>query len=239
MSDRDDLSYQESNTEEQCKLLRPYLTPARLERFKEVIGKRSDQLTLVLDGIFHIHNISAIVRSADAFGLCAVHYVGRSFDFNEGISLGSEQWVSVYSHNESSSAIAYLKSLNYLIAVLQAEPSSRETKPLNSSMLLPSIALTDLPFEQKIALVLGNERDGANPEFFQSADYRVHIPMMGFVESLNVSVTAGICLFASTISGAQLKRRLAPLSPDTQLSLELQWLKQSIKGAQAILKQQR
>lgn len=205
------------------------LTDRRKARFKEVLRNRTDQLTIVVDNITNGHNIAAVVRSADAFGLTTLHLVGDSSEYGRGVSLGSERWVEVLRYSDASAVIGQLRQSGYKIVVLQAPASERGDEQQ------ATVPVGSLPFSEKLALVFGNERLGASKEFFEAADFRAHIPMFGFVESLNISVAAAICLYSSTIADATPERKVSTLTEDRQDELKLKWLKRDIRCADRLL----
>jgi tRNA (guanosine-2'-O-)-methyltransferase len=132
------------------------------------------------------HNGAAILRSCDAFGIQEVHVIPRreAFLASNLVSKGAERWVDVVQHSSPTAAIDTLHDSGFELVA---------THPQGE--LLPE-ALAELP---RVALVLGNEHDGICDELTQSAGRSVRIPMVGFVESLNVSVSAAILLRAATL----------------------------------------
>lgn len=207
--------------------LEQFLLPERAERFRRVVSERTDSLTVVLDGVRNFHNISAVLRSADAFGLSRVHLVGERFEFNRGIAKGSERWLDAARHTTPEEAISSLHRDRFKIVVLQ--PDGKPDKGLES------VPVFELPFEQRLALVFGNELRGVSEQFVEAAEYFAHIPMCGFVESFNISVAASITLFCSGLVGAKAVRRTARLSIADQEQLLAVWLSEDIRGAEAIL----
>lgn len=218
----------EINKEE---FLAQFLLPERLERIENVLAGRTRALTVVLDSVRNHHNISAVIRSSDAFGLAGIHLVGDSFNFSSGISLGAERWMELTPHQSSGNAIAHLKEQGFKLVALQPEdfPVSGETpKPF---------PVSQIPFEEKIALVFGNEKQGLTPEFIEAVDYFAFIPMCGFVESLNISVACAIALYASTVTASIPKRRTAILSANEKSELKESWLKRDVKNSDIILRE--
>jgi tRNA (guanosine-2'-O-)-methyltransferase len=209
------------------KLLEPFVLPSRIERFRNVAAARTDALTVVLDRLHHEHNISAVVRSADAFGLRSIHVVGPPAQIHSTISIGSERWVDIHTHDSVEKVVMALRAAEYKLVVLQAaDKSGREV----------TCPVYRLPFNEKLALVFGNEKDGLAEQFITEADIIAHIPMLGFAESLNVSVAVAISIFCSTLSGAQPLRQTLPISPDAQEILVGQWLHQDVRAAELIIK---
>ena len=213
-------------------ILEEFVVPERRARIEEVLRNRTSALTIVLDHVRNFHNISAVLRSADAFGITRVHLVGPEHEFSSGISLGTERWIQLTKHHAAAEAVAALKSDGFQLVMLQPEGDSR-----GAGETIPSLPITDLPFEQKLALVFGNETNGVSPEFVQAIDLHAFIPMYGFVESLNVSVACAITLFCSTLGRSQDSRRTPPLGEEEKAMLKQAWLTKTVKNADAILRE--
>lgn len=211
------------------KNLEDFVMPDRLERINKVVKQRTASLTLVLDHVHKFHNISAVIRSADAFGLSTLHLIGNSFEYAKSISLGAERWIDLVKHESAESAVNTLRDNNFKLVILEPQNSKRYPE------LPTSIPVFDLPFEDNLALVFGNEHRGVSPEIAQKADLQAHIPMLGFVESLNISVSAAICLFSSIFSEAKARRRPPTLSPENMAALREDYLKRSLNHGDKIL----
>jgi tRNA (guanosine-2'-O-)-methyltransferase len=211
--------------------LEQFVIPERLERLENVLSKRSDKLIVVLDNIKNAHNISAVIRSADAFGLSSVYLVGDTFEYSRGISLGAERWLELKKFPLANDAITALKKEGFKLVMLQPEFDERK----NSDK--PSLAVSTLPFEEKLALVFGNEMKGVSPEFAEAVDLHAYIPMKGFVESLNISVACAITLFCSTIKESAPTQRTQLLEEKEKLRIKNLWLKKSVRKSDLILKE--
>jgi tRNA (guanosine-2'-O-)-methyltransferase len=167
------------------RILEDLVTDERRVRLLSVFSARLDAVTVVMDAPHDPHNGAAVLRSCDAFGLQRLHVVERSERFlsSKTVSRGSERWVDVRTYGSSQDAIeALVGSGHELVA----------THPAGE--LVPD----DLRSIPKMALVLGNERDGIHEELERACRRSVRIPMRGFAESLNVSVTAAILLQHAT-----------------------------------------
>jgi len=211
--------------------LTDFLTETRLKRAEHVLSLRTKSLTVLLDRIHNFHNISAIIRSADAFGLCELHLVGDSFDFSPDISLGAEQWVELRRHESPTAAASALISNGFELVVL--EPESKLTNSAGR-IILP---VNELPFERKLALVLGNEHEGVSADILERAHFSSYIPMFGFVDSLNVSVACAISLFCATLPDSTGQRKTKPLKPDETEVLKTSWLRRLVRNSSAILRE--
>lgn len=158
------------------------MTPERLARIKATLGRRQPDLRVLTDQIHKPRNVSAIIRSCDAFGVANMHAVWpregyRAFRKTAG---GSHHWVTTHTHADMASAIAELRASRHRIYAAQFSDRA--------------IDYRDADFTQPCALVLGNELDGVSDEAAEEADEHVIVPMMGMVESLNVSAACAIIL---------------------------------------------
>lgn len=215
------------------KTLEEFMFPERLARLDSVLAQRTSSLTVVLDGVHNYHNISAVIRSADAFGLRTVHLIGKEFEFSKGITLGTEQWMDIQVHESASAALERLHSEGFRLVVTAPEDDLRGEQVPS----VQSVPVYNLPFHEKLAVVFGNEKRGVSPELFSAASIHAFIPMVGFVESLNISVACAITLFASMTSGATAERKVQPLSSQERQALRATWLRQGLRNGHAILKE--
>lgn len=204
-------------------LLEQFILEKRKQRINAVLDSRTRRLTVVLDRIHNAHNISAVIRSADAFGIQDVHYLGDHFDLSAGIAIGADRWVDIHTHSAVSDLLEHLKNNGYEIVVLMPPDKQQQD--------IPSVAVNQLPFKKKLALVFGNEKEGVRPEIARAASFSAFIPMCGFVESLNVSVAAAITLFCSSLSD-----RPDGLSESEKSELKDRWLREEVRGSEAIIK---
>jgi tRNA (guanosine-2'-O-)-methyltransferase len=163
------------------RLLEPLVLDRRRERLKSVIASRVASVTVLFDAPHDPFNGAAVVRSCEAFGVQTVHVVERTEAFLTAgsVARGAQKWVDVVRHAAPSNAIAALESSGY--ELIGTHPAGE---------LLPE----DLASIPRVALVLGNARDGITAELEAACTRRVRIPMRGFIDSLNVSVAAAILL---------------------------------------------
>ena len=187
------------------------ITPERLARLKEVLAKRQKGLTLVLSNIHDPHNVSAIYRSCDAFGVPEVHlyYTNTAFPSLSRRSSGSaRKWVETIRHRSLDDLAAALRNQNMQILSTSCSPAA---KPLDA-----------YDFTRPTAVIMGNEHSGVSEEVLRIVDGELYIPMYGMIQSFNVSVAAAVILAeaarqrksaglydAPTFSAEELKARLA------------------------------
>lgn len=163
-----------------------YISDNKKNKFLHIIQYRTKYLTVVLEDIFQPHNASAVIRTCDCFGIQEVHIIENQnkYTLNPDITLGSNKWVSMLHYNSSSenteSTLNQLKNNGYKIAV--TTPHRQSMKP------------SDIPVDHKTAIVFGSELNGVSDIAMKAADFFVKIPMYGFTESLNISVSAAIII---------------------------------------------
>lgn len=201
------------------------VTPARLERMQSVLAERTRYAGILLEDIFQSHNASAVLRSCDALGIQDVHVVERNnaMKVNPEIALGSAQWLSLHRHRGADADMGRicgdLKAKGYRLVA---------TSPHADGWEIQSLPLDKGP----LILMFGTELTGLSPEALALADEHVRIPMYGFVESFNISVSAAICLsqLSFRLRESSLPWRLTDAEKDEIL---LEWLKASVGKVEA------
>jgi tRNA (guanosine-2'-O-)-methyltransferase len=163
--------------------LEPMLLDGRAEKLKNVVGERSLQVVTVLENIYDRGNVSAVMRTAESLGFFKFILIDPPrvrFKAANRITKGAEKWLDVNVENSPTTALQALKAKGYLVA---------------GTDLNATHSLVDVPVDQPIALVIGNEKDGISDEMKKAVDIRIKIPMVGFSQSYNLSVASALCLF--------------------------------------------
>jgi len=206
----------EWTAEEVIELFEPMVVEPRRARLWSVIEQRLASVTVLMDAPHDPHNGAAILRSADAFGVGVVHVVPRREPFliSTAVAKGTERWVDVVEHATPEAAIESLRSKEFELVA---------THPKGA--LEPG----DLAKIPRLALVFGNEHDGISEALTCAAAQSVRIPMRGFVESLNVSVSAAVLLAAATDG------RPGDLDPGSKRTLYACGLYRTVARAREIL----
>lgn len=203
--------------------LSQFVTEARWQRIQSVLDRRTRRLAVVLEGIHKPHNASAVLRSCDGFGVQDVHIIEREteFDPNREVSMGADRWLSLHRYddlNTNNSAVCFDKLKEEGYTLLATTPHD------------PHTTIDRVPIPEKTAILFGSELRGLSTYALSHADVRVKIPMYGFSESFNISVSAALCLY-------ELSKRLREgdrpweLSDADKTALQLQWLRQSIRAS--------
>ncbi len=203
--------------------LEGFLTENRKERFLEVLSKRTNFLTVAIEDVYQLHNTSAVVRSCDSFGIQSVHVIEERYEkrLDKNISMGAQQWVDVHQYPSTEQCIASLRELGYRIVA---------TTPHDTSYSFDTFELTE-----KTALFFGTEWNGLTDVVKKEADDFLHVPMVGFSESLNVSVSAAILLQTLT-TRLRASKALWQLTEQEKLEKRLDWTKKSIKNVEQIIR---
>ncbi|HEY3445278.1 MAG TPA: RNA methyltransferase [Myxococcales bacterium] len=158
------------------------LLDERRRRIEEVVALRTRSLAVVLEDLEDPHNVAAVLRSCEAFGIQEVHAITRNYAFhpNPKITQGAEKWLDLSLYREPERCLSLLKQRGYLLAATHLSDDA--------------ISLFDLPVDRPVALIFGTEKVGVSPEMLSRCDVRFKIPMLGFSQSFNISVATAICL---------------------------------------------
>lgn len=202
--------------------LQSYLTERRRILLCEKAAERTRYITVVMEDLYQAHNTSAVMRSCDVYGIQDLHLVERRFGkrMDREIAMGAQKWVDLHRYKDTDSCLDLIQSKGYRLVA---------TSPHESSISLP-----DFRLNQPTALIFGTEKEGISKEVMDRCDECLKIPMYGFTESLNVSVSAAIILYQLS---QELRRSTLPwrLSEEEQLTLIDAWTRRSIKSVNQII----
>jgi tRNA (guanosine-2'-O-)-methyltransferase len=197
------------------------ITPNKVGLFEKIAPQRSRHLVVGLENIQQDHNASAIMRTMDCLGFQELHLIEKNnnYQFQRDIALGAARWLDVMQHQQEPEpvldSIAHLRQKGYQIVA--TSPHLKASTPQNIDLTKP------------IALFFGAEKHGISEELSANADAFLHIPMHGFTESFNLSVSAALVLSA-------LRTRLEAssidwlLSPEAQTELKISWCERILNG---------
>jgi len=175
----------DTNIDNLIEFLAPFITEKRLDRITQVASTRTRHFAVVLENLYQGHNASAVLRTCDCFGIQKVYAVEdiNKFQPNEEIALGAEKWLDInhYSGEKGiNDCYSELRKSGYLIAA---------TTPHGNP-----VPVDELDVSKPLALVFGTEKEGLSPFALEGADLTVALPMYGFTESFNISVSAALFL---------------------------------------------
>jgi tRNA (guanosine-2'-O-)-methyltransferase len=207
--------------------LKDFISAKRKNLFEQIILNRTRYISVVLEDIYQPHNASAVLRTCDCFGIQDVHVIENQnkYQVNPDVALGSSQWLNIIKHNKQEhntlSTIQHLKENGYRIVA---------TTPHSNDVTLDKLSLD----EGKIALFFGTEMRGLSQTMLENADAYLKIPMFGFTESFNISVSASIILHHLThkLHQSELNWQLSDFEKE---QVQHEWLKRTIKKVNLII----
>jgi len=208
---------------ELLKYLEGFITEERKKRFIEILAERTNHFTVAIEDVYQLHNTSAVIRSCDVFGIQNVHIVEKQFGerLDKNIAMGSQKWVDTTKYNNVSDCVEALRKRGYQIIA---------TSPHADANMLQ-----DFDFYKKSALFFGTEKSGLTPELIKQADGFLKIPMYGFTESLNISVSAAIILqdLTTKLRSSDINWKL---TSEEIIEKRIDWTKKSIRSLDDVLK---
>jgi tRNA (guanosine-2'-O-)-methyltransferase len=201
--------------------LEGFLTENRKEGFLRVLQNRTKHFTVAMEDVYQLHNTSAVMRSCEVFGIQELNVIEQKFGkrIDTEIAMGAQKWVDVFRYNSVQNCLDAMRAKGYQIIA---------TTPHDDSCLLHEFDIT-----KPSALFFGTERDGLSKEVLEQADGFLKIPMVGYTESLNISVSAAIII-------QDITNRLRQSDLDWKLTDEevwekrLDWARKSIKDIEFI-----
>ena len=197
------------------------LTDNRKEKFLKVLANRTKHFTIAVEDVFQMHNTSAVMRSCEVFGIQELNIIEQRYGkrIDKEIAMGAQKWVDINQFDSITNCVSTLKNQGYQIIA---------TTPHENDCLLEDFDIT-----KPSALFFGTERDGLSEEILQKADGFLKIPMVGFTESLNISVSAAIIIqnLTNRLRSSDIKWQL---SDEEILEKRLAWAKSSIKDIKRI-----
>ena len=212
--------YSSPEMQEKIEAYLPRITEHRRDLLVKVVQNRTRHFCMVLEDLFDPHNISAVIRTAEVFGLEDVHVIEEvnPYKVNKSILKGSIKWMNIYLHKKRMACMEHLRKKGYRIAV-----ASTNT---NNSVL-------DLDLSQPTAFYLGSEFTGNNPDTLAAADCEFKLPQYGITESMNVSVAGGVLMCYLDHFMQQKGRQNFTLSPKERDELLLEWLERRLNDESA------
>lgn len=204
------------------KHLESYLTDNRRERFQKVLAQRTKHFTVATEDVYQLHNTSAVIRSCDVFGIQEVNIVEEvnSKRIDREIAMGAQKWVDLNRYHTTKSCIEDLRVQDYQIVA--TSPHAEDCD------------LIDFDITKKSCFFFGRETEGLSQQVIDDADCFLKIPMVGFTESLNISVSAAIILqhVTSKLRKSDINWRLTEAE---LIEKRFDWIKKTIKDYDAIV----
>ena len=197
--------------------LSAHTTDERLWRMAEVVTQRLQSVTVVMENLHDAHNVGAVVRTAECYGIDTLHVVEmpNPYNPNKGIARGADKWLNVERH----------QGLNRVMGDLIADGFTICAADVGEGC----IPLSELPVDKPVAIVMGSERDGVSDRAKKMVDVRFSIPMKGFTESFNVSVSAAVILHEITQRRRQFLRETGDMPVEKCQVRAAGWLPKAIR----------
>ncbi|GIJ96269.1 tRNA (guanosine(18)-2'-O)-methyltransferase [Capnocytophaga stomatis] len=203
--------------------LENFITEERKKRFSEILEYRTNHFTVAVEDVFQMHNTSAVIRSCEVFGVQQAHLIEQRFGkrLDAKIAMGAQKWVDTFRYDNTQECMDTLREKGYQIVA---------TTPHKDAYFL-----SDFDISKKSAFFFGTEKDGLSKLVLDQADTFLKIPMVGFTESLNISVCAAIIL-------QQLTENLRKsdvswqLTEEEKMAIRIDWTKKSIRSVDDVMK---
>lgn len=200
-----------------------FITENKKQKMLEVIEWRTRFVTVVLENIFQPHNASAVLRSCDIFGVQDISIIeGKNpFTVTSGVAMGASKWLDMHRYVDTVDCINSLKKDGYrIIATVPGEDAT---------------PLPQLKTDQKMALLFGAEYTGLSQEAIEHADEKLVIPMFGFTESFNISVSVALCL-QHIMTQLHASKQTWRLNEQERHDLLLSWARKVVRNPDALEK---
>ncbi len=201
--------------------LESFLTENRVEGFKRVLENRTKHFTIAVEDVYQMHNTSAVMRSCEVFGIQELNVIEQKYakTIDKQIAMGAQKWVDIFEHSSSQACMDALRQKGYQIIA---------TTPHNDSCTIEKFDIS-----KRSALFFGTEKEGLSKEVINQADGYLKIPMVGFTESLNISVSAAIIIqdLTNRLRNSDLNWKL---TPEEVMEKRIDWARKSIKDIEFI-----
>jgi tRNA (guanosine-2'-O-)-methyltransferase len=204
------------------------ITPNKINLFDRIAADRTRHLTIALENIYQEHNASAVLRTCDCFGIQDLHVIEKDnqYQIQRDIALGSGRWVDIHNFSDefgpTETCISSLKGQGYQIVA---------TTPHTDAY-----TVHDLPIDKPLAFFFGTELKGLSEGVMQAADLHVRIPMYGFTESFNISVSVAV-LLQTVRQRLEISQHKWKLTDSEQIALKIQWCEKILNGGEALSKE--
>jgi tRNA (guanosine-2'-O-)-methyltransferase len=203
-----------------CRVLEPMLTPQRLARIEQVLDARLTSVITVVEDTYDPHNAAATIRTTEALGLQELHVVEARFAATKGITKGSHAWIDLKRWPTATAATTALRARGFrVLATLPDAPHS----------------IDDVDVSTPLAIAFGNEHAGLSEEAIASCDGSIRVPMYGFSESFNLSVTVALAMNQIASRRRAFLGTIGDLSGDHRRNLRARWIALKVRAAVGIV----
>ena len=208
--------------------LKKYISENRMERIDKILESRTRDICVLLENIYQPHNFNAVLRTCDNLGIQDIYCINseKNTKAAKNVSLGAEKWITIKEKSKNEAVGNFLKKIK-----------KKGYKLIGTSPHIQgkTESITNFKAPRKFVIAFGNEEKGLSDELIRHCDKLINIPMFGFSESYNISVTCAITLSLITIKLRE-KKKVSKLSNKEKGILKLEWYKKSIKNSHLIIK---
>jgi tRNA (guanosine-2'-O-)-methyltransferase len=201
-----------------CDVLEPLLTPERIARIDQVIDARLGSVAAAVEDTYDPHNAAATLRTCEALGLQELYVIepGARFSAAKGVTRGAHRWLDLHRFPDAGAAIGDLKARGF--RVFATLPDAK-------------VSIEDVDVDTPLAVVFGNEHDGVSSAVIAACDASITVPMFGFTESYNLSVTVGLCMSRLAARRRAYIGALGDLDAERRARLRARWFALRIRAA--------
>jgi len=216
-----------------CTALEPLLTPERIARIDQVIAARLGSVVAAVEDTYDPHNAAATIRTAEALGLQELHVIepGQRFPAAQGVTRGAHRWIDLHRWTDAEAAIASLKARGFRVLVTAPPRVMDPGGPSARTGPTASVTVEDVDIAQPLAVLFGNEHDGVSPRAIAASDGAIAVPMFGFTESFNLSVTVGLAISRLAARRRAYIGSLGDLEEARRAHLRARWFALRIRAA--------
>ena len=205
-----------------CRVLEPMLTPERIARIDGVLGARLTSVATAVEDTYDPHNAAATIRTTEALGLQDLHVIEAHLRFSatKGVTRGAHRWIDLHRWPAAEVAIGHLRSTGF--RVYATAPDAK-------------VSVEDVDVSGPLAILFGNEHEGLSASAIAACDASITVPMFGFTESYNLSVTVGLAMSRLAARRRAYIGRPGDLDPVRHARLRARWFALRIRGVVGIL----
>lgn len=201
-----------------CTALEPLLTPDRIARIDQVISARLGSIVAAVEDTYDPHNAAATIRTSEALGLQELHVIepGERFSAVKGVTRGSHRWIDLHRWPSAVAAVDALHARGFRVYATLPDAT---------------FSIEDVAVDSPLAVIFGNEHDGVSPAAVAACDASITVPMFGFTESYNLSVTVGLAMSRLAQRRRAYLNALGDLSDERRARLRARWFALRIRAA--------
>jgi tRNA (guanosine-2'-O-)-methyltransferase len=205
-----------------CRVLEPMLTAERIARIDAVLAARLASVATAVEDTYDPHNAAATIRTTEALGLQDLHVIEPHFRFSatKGVTRGAHRWIDLHRWHDAEAAVAHLRSTGFRVYATAPDAT---------------VSVEGVDVSGPLAILFGNEHEGLSASAIAACDASITVPMFGFTESYNLSVTVGLAMSRLAARRRAYIGRPGDLPPERHARLRARWFALRIRGVVGIL----